>query len=131
MNNYLFLIIASLGSFFLIFFGVKILYNFIRLKKSGVESPGMISGLRRVIGANANTIYPEVTYKTNHDITITKDSNIGVIPGYYKVGQKVTIVYNENKPEIFMIKNKITFLVPVFMILIGLIIIIFIIYHFT
>jgi Protein of unknown function (DUF3592) len=131
MNNYLFLIIASAGSFFLIFFGVKIFKNIIRLKKSGVETPGMISGLRRVIGANANTIYPEVTYKTNRDITITKNSNIGVIPGYYKLSQKVTIVYNENKPEIFIIKNNITFIVPVFMILIGLILIILIIYHFT
>jgi hypothetical protein len=118
------------GAFAVIYLGAKILYDFFRLKKTGTEVPATVTSIKRVFGKDAATSFPVVTYKTKQNITITKSSHLGFTPGFYKANQNITVMYDEKKPEFFMIKDNFTIAAGLFMILVGLFILVFNILHF-
>jgi hypothetical protein len=126
MNINIAIPILLIGSSLLIIFGVGYIWKIQSLKKKGEEVIGIISGFQQSAGLNFNYIYPEVTYVTNDKLRITKTSQVSSIPGYYKVGQKINIIYRIDKPESFIIKSKNSYIVPIIMIAFGLLFIVYI-----
>ena len=74
--------------------------------------------------ANTNAGYPIIRFLTKENDWITEKSNIGTIPGLYKNGEKLIIVYENGNPKNFYIKNIKSYSVPYIMIAIAIVFII-------
>jgi hypothetical protein len=108
-----------------IIISIKILYSIQTISREGIKTEGVIFDIEQESGANnSSNNYPIVRFLTNQNIWITKRSKIGFIPGLYKKGKKVLVIYKEDNPEVFYIKDSLTFIIPILMISAGAIFII-------
>jgi hypothetical protein len=123
MKEYLTIGIMSISSLAVIMVALKILLTIKKIAKVGIETEGVIikMDLEQSIDQSSNIRYPVVRFLTDKNIWITKTSNIGVIPGMYKMGKKITVVYQSNAPDNFFIKDNVTYIVPISMIAIGVV----------
>ena len=108
----------------LLLLAIRILNNFKSISKEGIAVEGIIFGLEQSISTGTGVSYPIVRFLTQENEWITQKSTIGVIPGFYKKGEKINILYRKNNPNNFYIKDKKTSIVPFIMIAVALILII-------
>ncbi len=103
---------------------------FIQKKKSstGIEAEGIIFDFQKTDSPNESMVFPTVRFLTANQVWITKASKLGVIPGIYKKGQRITVVYQKDLPEDFFIQDNSRYLVPIAMLLISFSLLIFAIY---
>lgn len=92
-----------------------------KISAAGVEAEGIIFDTESSSDANDSTItYPIVRFLTQTNEWITQKASISILPGSYKKGQKITVVYLKDKPTDFFIRSNWTITVFVIMIVIGL-----------
>ena len=92
------------------------------LKNSGIETKGTI--IQKTVDpsiGNGNLSFPEVRFLTEKNEWITVTSNIGVFPFSYKLGQEVSIIYEKENPNNFIINEKFIQIVPTLMIAMSII----------
>lgn len=58
--------------------------------------------------SESSVFYPVVRFTTSSEEWITAKSSISVVPGMYKEGQAVEIVYDPQEPTNFFIKDRYT-----------------------
>lgn len=124
MNKYYTMIAISLA---IILIAIKILLNIKKIARTGIETDGVVVGMDMDGSADPsyNYRYPIVKFLTESNTWITKAASIGGMPALYKIGTKVTVVYQSNAPEKFFIKDKITYLLPRAIIVVGIGLILF------
>ena len=81
--------------------------------------------MEQLVGTDNNISYPIVRFLTKENDWITKSSRIGLIPGIYKKGKEVSVIYQNDNPNNFFIKDKLTYLIPISMLIIALLLTIF------
>jgi hypothetical protein len=92
-----------LGVFFLIIAVVQY-FRLRKLSENGIKTFAVIKDLIRSPQADGIVNYiPELEYKTMSGEIITMRSYIGNNKGKYKIGDKVAIVYNPDKPGEFLL----------------------------
>lgn len=104
-------------SLFVILIAVKALITQKKIAMNGLEADGVIFELSQPGNANENSVYPIVRFVTNTQIWITEKSKTGVVPGVYKIGKKVKVIYNKDSPEDFFINDSFRYTVPIIMII--------------
>ena len=96
---------------------VKLLSDIRKISNHGIEVKGIIFNSEQLVRPDNNISYPVVRFLTMENNWITKSSKIGVIPGLYKIGKEVTVIYQNGNPHNFFIKDKLTFLIPLGMLI--------------
>jgi len=81
--------------------------------------------LLQISKIDSNVSYPVVKYLTKDNIPVTKESDIGFIPGYFKKGQSIEITYEKANPTSFIINNRLTYAVPWIMIIVAILLFLF------
>jgi len=119
MKEYLIIGILSICSLACIIIAAKILLIIKKITKFGAEAEGVIFDLVQSGGSAGNITYPIVRFVTDQKEWITEKSMIGAIPGMYKKGAKVIVVYEIDSPNNFFIKDKLTYIVPAIILIIG------------
>ena len=89
-----------------------------RIKKNGLKTEGVVYELFNNPSSSINTRNPVIRFLTMDQQWITEASDIGMFPGFYKKGQKVSVVYDRENPKQFIIDSKINSLI-VYVILIA------------
>jgi hypothetical protein len=120
-------LISLFIAFALILIAGKMILNIRKINKNGINAEGIIFDLHQSIDIENNyatSVYPIVRFLTKNKEWITKPTNIGVFPGIYKQGKAVQIVYQENNPNNFYIKDRITQIIPFLMLMVALFLII-------
>jgi uncharacterized protein DUF3592 len=117
-----FLIIILVGVI-LIMLSLYFTFQFRIIKKKGVQVDGIIFDLEPSSSGSIRTTYPVVRFLTKEQEWITLTSKIGVVPGVYKKGAKVSIIYEPENPQNFLINSKFTTTVPSIILLIGILVV--------
>jgi hypothetical protein len=92
-----------------------------KISTAGTEAEGIIFDMDSFPGAYDATItYPIVRFLTEKNEWITQKASVSIIPGTYKKGQKITVVYLKDNPTDFFIKSTWSTTVFIVMIFIGL-----------
>jgi hypothetical protein len=77
-----------------------------RIKDNGHETTGTVVKLVKGTGGKTGTRYhPVFQYRTHMNETITQKSKMASNPPFYKEGAEVTIFYNPQKPQQFVIRD--------------------------
>ena len=107
-------LILILISILIIIVACLLLSNIKRIAAEGVDVEGIIFDKEQSIDNSG--FYPVVRFVTEYDEWITEPSKISVLAWNYKVGSKVSVVYQKNNPKNFFIKDSSTYVVPWIMI---------------
>ncbi|MBS1744991.1 MAG: hypothetical protein JST21_02350 [Bacteroidetes bacterium] len=118
-------IVLIIISLIIVIIAIKLLINIRKISKEGIEVKGVVFDVAKVGGTENNISYPIIRFLTIENNWITKSSKIGTIPGIYKQGKEVTIVYQSNNPNNFYIKDKFTYFIPVIMVTIALLLLLY------
>ena len=101
--------------------GIINLNKYKKITATGVEADGIIFDIETSPTLNSTTVtYPIVRFLTEKNEWITQKASVSLIPGLYKKGQRVKVVYLNDKPTDFFIKSKFTTTVIFLMIALGL-----------
>jgi hypothetical protein len=92
-----------------------------RLYQSGIEVDGVVFDQTMATSATNTERYPIVRFVTKNNQWITAQANVS-IPGFFKTGQKVTVVYDPRDPNNFMIKSRIVRMIPIVLACLGIIV---------
>lgn len=95
------------------------------IKKTGIVTEGIVYDLLHDQSTSSNTIYPIIRFLTTQQEWITETANIGMFPGFYKKGQKITVVYDPKNPKQFIINSKINSLFPYVILVLGCLLVLF------
>lgn len=88
---------------------IYMLRQYDQIEKNGLETEGVVFDMDSSnISDTATSIYPIVRFLTADQQWITQKSSVSLIPGSYKRGQKVTVIYHSDKPSAFFIKSNST-----------------------
>jgi hypothetical protein len=113
-------IILIVASFGLLIAGSISYFHLIDLLKKGVTTEGIIFNVEgRDSFNNVLLSYPTVRFLTVNNEWVTETSKIGLMPGYYKKGKKVTVIYKSEDPKQFVIKSDYNKVIPVIVIAAG------------
>ena len=105
MNSHIILLTASI-IFLLIAVGIYI--NFQKILKQGVAAEGIIFSIQKdSTGGNIQLSLPVIRFTTLSGEWITEIYKVGLFPGFYKAGDKVTVVYDADNRKNFCIKIKV------------------------
>ncbi|MCD2422440.1 DUF3592 domain-containing protein [Niabella pedocola] len=85
--------------------GITYLKKYKTLKKKGSSAEGIIFETQNE-DAFLNIRTPVVRFLTHTNQWITGTSDLFTLPGLYKSGQKVTLLYNNQNPKQFIILSK-------------------------
>ncbi|MBN8721261.1 MAG: DUF3592 domain-containing protein [Sediminibacterium magnilacihabitans] len=106
---------------FLVLAAIVTLTKYKKISNSGVEVEGIVFDLESSSTTNSPTLtFPVIRFLTKKNEWITQKASVSIIPGSYKKGQKITVVYQIDKPTVFFIKSNWTNAVLALMIIIGL-----------
>jgi len=114
-------IILIVISIALLYTAFKFRLNTKKILKTGREAEGVIFDFVQNNNMQNQAKYPIIRFITSEKEWITEAYNIAV-PGFFKKGQKVIIVYNPDNPKEFIVKSAITSIAPVLIILLAIII---------
>jgi len=112
------IILIGIGVVFLIIIIFSYL-NISKIAKVGVKTEGVVYDLESSDNSNSLISYPIIRFLTIENEWITKTYKIGVFPGFYKKGEKVTVLYNPKDPRHFTIKSSYSYLIPLIVGIIG------------
>ncbi|MGN6492803.1 MAG: DUF3592 domain-containing protein [Agriterribacter sp.] len=102
-----------IGSIVLILFSIILLYvsfsqlqRYSEIVKHGQETEGIIFDIDSSDNFNTKAMlsYPVVRFLTEAQQWVTEKSSVSILPGSYKRGQKITVIYRKEKPTDFFIK---------------------------
>ena len=98
-----------------------------KISATGVESEGIVFEIESsTTSINTTTLtYPIVRFLTRKNEWITQKASVSIVPSTYKKGQKIKVVYLEDKPTEFFIKSPLTNTIFALMIFIGLLLLTF------
>ena len=115
MDSALIVKLAKVGVFVVavVFAVVKIGMQKLWIKRRGIKAEAVIVELVEKVTkgdihnnfVDTTTYYPVIRYTTNHWEYITKQHDVSFKPGVFKVGDKITIIYDSKKPERFVIDD--------------------------
>jgi hypothetical protein len=78
-----------------------------KLLKNGIKAEGEVLELVPTgVARNSNFYKPVIRFETLAKESITHKSDIGVSYSVYKVGDKLTVIYEQDNPTDFMIDDK-------------------------
>ncbi len=117
------IIISMIIAVIIIIISVTIKNNLKNISKNGVEVEGIVFDSELSTLGTAST-YPVVRFLTKENNWVTEKSSIATMPGFYKKGEKVQIIYRDQEPNKFYINDGRTTSVPIILIVIGSVIII-------
>lgn len=102
-----------------------------KISATGVEAEGIVFEVESSSSSvNTTTLtYPIVRFLTSKNEWITQKASVSIVPGTYKKGQKITVVYLEDKPTEFFIKSPLTNTIFALMIFIALLLLAFAAYN--
>lgn len=91
------------------------------LLRNGVKTHGVIYKFAEQAGMDSGLIHPVVSFKTvEKQIWITQKLNIGTTPSMYKIGQKVTMIYDPEDPtKVTLVSSFLNVWVPRLFVAIG------------
>jgi hypothetical protein len=96
-------IATILGAFFLVL-AVAQYFRLRKLSEKGVKTYAVIKDLiRSPQPQGQDSYFPVLEYKTMSGEVVTKKSYTGNKKGQQKIGDKVAVVYNPDKPEEFLL----------------------------
>ena len=101
-----YIIILSVG-IVLIILSLSFFHKLNSLKNTGRTTDGIVYELSDAQNTSFNFSYPVIRFLTLKQEWITEPTKIGMFPGFYKKGQKVTVVYDEVNPKQFIIDSRI------------------------
>lgn len=96
-----------------------------KIKKTGLITEGIVFELLNDASSSFNVRHPVIRFLTLNEQWITETANIGLSPGFYKKGQKVTVIYDPNDPKQFIIDSKIGSRIIYAIIILGSLLILF------
>jgi hypothetical protein len=112
------IIILLFVSIIVLFIAVFQLIQIKKISKTGIKSKGIIFDLEQNgTTSTVNTTFPIVRFLTNHNEWITIASKTGLVPGVYKKGAEVDIIYNKENTKECIIDDKYTYFVPIIMLI--------------
>ena len=127
MWPFIILICVSTG---LVIVGIISYLNVSKILKKGIKAEGVIFSSRVSDSFNnINLSYPVVRFLTATDEWITETSTISLIPGFYKEGNKVTVMYDPENPKKFVLQSTSNKLMGVVLAIIGFILFIIGVYN--
>lgn len=118
-------IILIIISFLVILIALKQLSNVRKISNHGTEVKGIVFNVEQLVGTYNNISYPIVRFLTKENDWVVKSSRIGLIPGIYKKGKEVSVIYQNDNPNNFFIKDKLIYLIPISMLIIASLLTIF------
>ena len=117
MITIIILLVVSASVFFI---GVFQLVQINKIAKTGSKSKGIIFDLEQSgTTSNINATFPIVRFVTNNSEWITVTSKTGIVPGIYKKGAEVNIIYNKEQATECFIDDKYTYAVPIIMLIVS------------
>ena len=90
----------------LIWLSIKNQSKYKQLLNSGERSEGIVFDLGKNKNSDSNAQYPIIRFLTKKEVWITKRVDLGISFSTYKQGDKVSVIYNPEKPEEFMLESK-------------------------
>jgi hypothetical protein len=117
--------IAILISIVLIIISIKVLLNIKHLLRNGITVSGVIFDFSHGNNQDSFSIFPVVRFLTEENQWVTKSTRLNLTPNLYKKGQEVTVIYQKNDPEHFLIRDKFLYIIPIFMFAVALLILFF------
>ncbi|MCG2618195.1 DUF3592 domain-containing protein [Terrimonas sp. NA20] len=103
-----------------LFIAIKTLRKHNKLKKTGITTEGVVYDVLKEADSSFNFSYPIIRFTTLTQEWITETANIGTLPGFYKKGQKVTVIYDQNSPKEFTLDSKTIRFILLLFLIIGL-----------
>lgn len=101
--------------------GIISFANFNGILKKGISTEGIIFSIDQSgTSSGIQLSYPTVRFLTINNEWVTETSNVGLFPGYYKSGEKVTVVYKPENPKKFIIKSNQNKVMPAIVIIAGI-----------
>ena len=85
---------------------VNFFYKHKKIKKNGIITEGVVFELLNSSISSINLRYPIIRFTTLDQEWITETANNGALPGFYKKGQRVKIIYLQENPKQFIINSK-------------------------
>lgn len=114
-------IILIIVSLVVILVAIINLGKYKKIAATGIQAEGIIFDIESSTTTNNTAVtYPIVRFLTEQNEWITQKASVSLVPGSYKKGQPVTVVYLKDKPTEFFIKSNWTNTVLAIMIIIGL-----------
>jgi len=93
-----------------------------KIAKNGTQTEGVVFDIVASNNINSQAKYPLIRFVTAKKEWITEQYNISTLPGLFKKGQKVIVVYNPDNPKEFFVKSTITSIAPILAIALAIII---------
>lgn len=115
------LIIVAIG-IALFYVAFKFRINTKNIAKNGEQAEGVVFDIVESDNIKSQAKYPIIRFVTSKKEWITEQYNISTLPGLFKKGQKVTIVYNPDNPKEFFVKSAITSIAPILAIALAIVI---------
>ena len=111
-------------SIFVLSIAMKIILQNNKLRKEGIKSSGVIISKEvDTLTHNTNNVsYPQIKFLTADNEWIIATSKIGTLPFLYKIGQKVSVIYQKENPNNFIVNERFIYSIPIAMIIISSII---------
>ena len=108
MTEAIFLILLS---FIVIGTGILFILRYRNISSNGIEADGIIydfssTPVTNSITSNSSKKFPIVRFLTEKNEWITEKASVSFIPGSYKKGHKITVVYLVDNPTVFFIKSS-------------------------
>ena len=98
--------LIPLAGIVLVFIGVIKYMRYKYLKRNGISADGIIVDLIEEDSDGIKHFYPVVKFKNNYQFWVTTKADISVNSySKYKKGDSVSILYDVNNPEKFMINE--------------------------
>jgi cell shape-determining protein MreD len=108
-------------SFVVILIAIITLTKYKKISATGIEAEGVIFDMESSsTSSDATVTYPIIRFLTEKNEWITQKASVSIIPGSYKKGQTITVVYLKDNPTAFFIKSNWTNGVLAIMIIGGL-----------
>ena len=118
--------LITLISISLIFSTVAILFllKYKKIRRNGVLTEGVVFDLKKEKDFDFQIRYPIIRFCTKKNEWVTEQNKIGALPGLYKKGAIVKIIYDPDKPSSFFIQSPFNFLVPILLLIASILLII-------
>lgn len=103
-----------------LFIAISTLLKQSRLRKTGLKTEGIVYDLSKEPGSSLNFCYPIIRFTTLSQEWITETANVGMFPGFYKKGQKVIVIYDQNSPKKFILDSKTNNFIILLFLIVGI-----------
>ncbi len=113
------IIAIGIALFYLAF---KFRSNIKNIAKNGEQVEGIVFDIVEDNNPQSQAKYPIIRFVTSNKEWITEQYNISTLPGLFKKGQKLSIVYNPDNPKEFFVKSAINSIAPILLFALALVI---------